>query len=215
MQRGRLIVLEGGEGAGKSSNLQALQHMLEARGLNALRTREPGGTPLGEALRHLLLDPVYAGMELKAELLMMFAMRAQHVAQVIRPALAQGTWVISDRFTSSSYAYQGGGRGLAVESIAWLEDFVQDDLRPDLTLVLDAPVEVGLARMHSRGQPEDRIEHEGRAFFERVRASFLAQAAAAPERFAVIDASQPLANVQHALCAAVDQFFAKVWGSAG
>lgn len=211
MQPGRFIVLEGGEGAGKSSNLQALQDMLESRGLRVIRTREPGGTPLGEALRELLLDPACTGMDLKAELLMMFAMRAQHVAQVIRPALDAGAWVVSDRFTSSSYAYQGGGRGLALDAIAWLENFVQQDLRPDLTLVLDTPVEVGLARMRSRGEPEDRIEHEGRPFFERVRASFLAQADAAPNRFMLLDATKPLDEVQADLCAAVDRFFAPLW----
>jgi len=213
MQRGRFIVLEGGEGAGKSSNLQCLQQMLEARGLHVLRTREPGGTPLGEALRFILLDPVYEGMELKAELLLMFAMRAQHVAQVIRPALEAGTWVISDRFTSSSYAYQGGGRGLDNDAIAWLERFVQDDLRPDMTLLLDTPVDVGLARMRSRGEPEDRIEHEGRPFFERVRASFLAQVAATPERFIVLDAAQPLDAVQAAMHAEVERFFAPLWSA--
>ncbi len=211
MQRGQFIVLEGGEGAGKSSNLHALQQMLEARGLSVLRTREPGGTPLGEALRFILLDPVYAGMELKAELLMMFAMRAQHVAQVIRPALDAGTWVISDRFTSSSYAYQGGGRGLDKTAISWLENFVQDDLRPDLTLLFDTPVDVGLARMRSRGEPEDRIEHESRPFFERVRADFLAQAAAAPERFIVLDAAQTLESVQSSMLTEVERFFAPCW----
>lgn len=211
MQRGRLIVLEGGEGAGKSSNLHSLQQMLEARGLSVIRTREPGGTPLGEALRFVLLDPIYAGMELKAELLLMFAMRAQHVAQVIRPALEAGIWVISDRFTSSSYAYQGGGRGLDKASIAWLETFVQDDLRPDLTLLFDTPVDVGLARMRSRGEPEDRIEHEGRPFFERVRESFLAQAAAAADRFVVLDAAKPQDAVQAQMLAEVEHFFAALW----
>lgn len=197
--KGRFIVLEGGEGAGKSSNLDVLQSLLEDRGLRVLRTREPGGTSLGEAVRGLLLDPAFAGMEAKAELLLMFAARAQHVTQVIRPALEAGVWVISDRFTSSTYAYQGGGRGLPWQAIAWLESFVQEELRPDLTLLLDAPVELGLARMRGRGEPEDRIEREGRPFFERVRAAFLAQAEAAPDRFAVIDASQPLDEVQAAL----------------
>ncbi|MEW5973705.1 MAG: dTMP kinase [Pseudomonadota bacterium] len=197
--KGRFIVLEGGEGAGKSSNLDVLQRLLEDRGLRVLRTREPGGTPLGEAVRGLLLDPAFTGMEAKTELLLMFAARAQHVAQVIRPALEEGVWVISDRFTSSSYAYQGGGRGLPHDAIAWLESFVQDELRPDLTLLLDTPVEVGLARMRSRGEPEDRIEREGRPFFERVRAAFLAQAEVAPDRFAVIDAIQSLDEVQAAL----------------
>lgn len=206
---GRFIVLEGGEGAGKSSNLDYLQRLLEGQGLRVLRTREPGGTPLGEAVRGLLLDPAFAGMEARAELLLMFAARAQHVAQVIRPALEEGVWVISDRFTSSSYAYQGGGRGLPNEAIAWLEGFVQDDLRPDLTLLLDTPVEVGLARMRSRGEPEDRIEREGRPFFERVRAAFLAQAEAAPGRFAVIDASEPLEQVQVAMHRALEPLLAE------
>lgn len=197
--KGRFIVLEGGEGVGKSSNLDVLQSLLEDRGLRVLRTREPGGTSLGEAVRGLLLDPAFAGMEAKTELLLMFAARAQHVTQVIRPALEAGVWVISDRFTSSTYAYQGGGRGLPWQAIAWLESFVQEELRPDLTLLLDTPVEVGLARMRGRGEPEDRIEREGRPFFERVRAAFLAQAEAAPDRFAVIDASQPLDEVQAAL----------------
>ncbi|MGK0673410.1 MAG: dTMP kinase [Halothiobacillaceae bacterium] len=194
--KGRFIVLEGGEGAGKSSNLDFIQRLLEEYGKTVLRTREPGGTPLGEAVRDLLLDPAFAGMEAKTELLLMFAARAQHVAQVIRPALEAGTWVISDRFTSSSYAYQGGGRGLPWEAIAWLEDFVQGGLRPDLTLLLDAPVEVGLAR--KRGS-KDRIESEERAFFERVRGVFLRQAEMDPERFAVIDARLPLDAVQVAL----------------
>lgn len=206
---GRFIVLEGGEGAGKSSNLDYLQRLLEGRGLRVLRTREPGGTPLGEAVRGLLLDPAFAGMEARSELLLMFAARAQHVAQVIRPALDEGVWVISDRFTSSSYAYQGGGRGLPNEAIAWLEAFVQDELRPDLTLLLDTPVEVGLARMRSRGEPEDRIEREGRPFFERVRAAFLAQAEAAPGRFAVIDASEPLERVQVAMQRALEPILAE------
>lgn len=203
--RGKFIVLEGGEGAGKSSNLQALQELFEARGLRVLRTREPGGTPLGEAVRDLLLDPAHAGMEVKAELLLMFAARAQHVAQVIRPALEAGVWVVSDRFTSSSYAYQGGGRGLPLEAIGWLEGFVQDELRPDLTLLLDTPVEVGLERMRSRGEPEDRIEQEGRPFFERVRSAFLAQAEAHADRFAVLDATQPLDRVQADLRQAVER----------
>jgi len=201
---GRFIVLEGGEGVGKSSNLDALQRLLEDHGLRVLRTREPGGTPLGEAVRELLLDPAFVGMDAKAELLLMFAARAQHVARVIRPALEEGVWVISDRFTSSTYAYQGGGRGLPHEAIAWLESFVQQGLRPDLTLLLDTPVEVGLARMRSRGEPEDRIEREGRPFFERVRAAFLAQAEAAPERFAVIDARLPLDQVQAAMYRALE-----------
>lgn len=207
--RGKFIVLEGGEGAGKSSNLNALQDLLEARGMRVLRTREPGGTPLGEAVRGLLLDSAFAGMEARTELLLMFAARAQHVAQVICPALDEGVWVISDRFTSSSYAYQGGGRGLPREAIAWLESFVQDDLRPDLTLLLDTPVEVGLERMRSRGEPEDRIEREGRPFFERVRAAFLAQAEAHAERFVVLDATQTIEHVQAAMRQSVERLLAE------
>lgn len=205
--KGRFIVLEGGEGVGKSSNLDVLQQFLQAKGINVLRTREPGGTALGEAVRQLLLDPGFAGMEAKTELLLMFAARAQHVAQVIRPALEVGVWVISDRFTSSTYAYQGGGRGLPWEAIAWLEQFVQGDVRPDLTLLLDTPVAVGLERMRRRGEPEDRIEREGRPFFERVRAAFLAQAEAEPERFVVIDASLPLAQVQEAMLRALQRLW--------
>ena len=177
--------------------------------MRVLRTREPGGTPLGEAVRGLLIDPDFAGMEARTELLLMFAARAQHVAQVIRPALEEGVWVISDRFTSSSYAYQGGGRGLPREAIGWLETFVQDDLRPDLTLLLDTPVEVGLERMRSRGEPEDRIEREGRPSFERVRAAFLAHAEAHAERFVVLDATQAIEHVQAAMRQSVERLLAE------
>ena len=143
---GRFITLEGGEGVGKSSNLEFIRRHLEAAGKAVIVTREPGGTPLGEQVRGLLLDHRHNGMSADAELLLMFAARAEHLAQVIRPALAAGRWVLCDRFTDATYAYQGGGRGIATERIAVLETWVQGDLRPDLTLLLDAPVAVGMAR---------------------------------------------------------------------
>lgn len=193
MARGRFITLEGGEGAGKSSNLDFLRECLEQRGIRVLITREPGGTRLGEAIRGWLLE--YRNMDPNAELLLLFAARAQHLCEVIRPALARGDWVISDRFTDATYAYQGGGRGLPEERIAWLAGWVQQDLRPDLTLLFDVPVQVGLDRLQQR-LFSDRFEQEQRDFLERVRRRYLALAAAEPERFRVIDASQPLELVR-------------------
>jgi dTMP kinase len=187
--RGILVSIEGGEGAGKSTVLAAVQAALHARGFEVLATREPGGTVAGEAIRELLLD---TGTQLvaEAELLLMFAARAQLVRELIEPALARGAAVLSDRFTDASYAYQGGGRGIDSATIAALERWAAG-LKPDLTLLLDVGVEVGLARARSRGGEPDRIESERADFFERVRASYLARAAAEPARFRVIDASQP------------------------
>ncbi|MDX1434783.1 MAG: dTMP kinase [Gammaproteobacteria bacterium] len=201
--RGRFITVEGIEGAGKSTQVAAIATFLEARGLGAVLTREPGGTPLGEAVRGLLLDPAFTGMAADAELLLMFAARAEHLARVIEPALAAGSWVVSDRFTDATYAYQGGGRGLDAARIAAVEDWVQGALRPDLTLVLDLPVETGLARIAARGGP-DRFEGEDRAFFERTRAVYLARARAAPARYRVVDASGPPEAVRTAVLAAVE-----------
>jgi dTMP kinase len=195
---GLFITLEGPEGAGKSTNREYLAERLRASGLDVVLTREPGGTPLAERIRELLLAPSDETMCVDTELLLMFAARAQHLAQVIRPALARGAVVLCDRFTDATYAYQGGGRGLSHERIAQLETFVQGDLRPDLTLVFDLPVEIGLARASARGRL-DRFEQEGRAFFEAVRSAYLARAAAAPSRYRVIDAGQSLAQVQQAL----------------
>ncbi|MES9971706.1 MAG: dTMP kinase [Candidatus Thiodiazotropha sp.] len=193
--KGRFITVEGGEGAGKSSNLAYIQSLLEAAGKQVLFTREPGGTPLGEAIRELLLGHKHTGMADDTELLLMFAARAEHLQQKIMPALEQGTWVLCDRFTDASFAYQGAGRGLSYEKIANLQQFVQGSLRPDLTLLLDLPVETGLQRAGQRSEP-DRFESEKRDFFEKVRSGYLQIAAQEPDRVKVIDASPALQQVQ-------------------
>ncbi|ALN90716.1 MULTISPECIES: dTMP kinase [Lysobacter] len=185
----RLITLEGGEGAGKSTVLAALRGALEAAGIEAVYTREPGGTPLAEQIRGLMLDTHHEPAVAETELLLAFAARAQHVRATILPALQRGAWVVSDRFTDASYAYQGAGRGLDLDFIADLERRVVG-IRPALTLLLDVPVEVGLQRMRGRGAA-DRIEGERNDFFERVRQGYRDRAAAEPQRFEVIDASQP------------------------
>nr|WP_218115739.1 dTMP kinase [Pseudomonas putida] len=192
---GLFITLEGPEGAGKSTNRDYLAARLREHGLDVVLTREPGGTPLAEKVRELLLAPSDEGMAADTELLLVFAARAQHLAQVIRPALARGSVVLCDRFTDATYAYQGGGRGLSVERIAALEQFVQGNLRPDLTLVFDLPVEVGLARAAARGRL-DRFEQEGQAFFEAVRQAYLQRAQGAPQRYSLLDAAQSLEAVQ-------------------
>nr|WP_024307582.1 dTMP kinase [Pseudomonas sp. P818] len=192
---GLFITLEGPEGAGKSTNREYLAERLREQGVDVLLTREPGGTPLAERIRELLLDPSDEPMAADTELLLVFAARAQHLQQVIRPALAKGCVVLCDRFTDATYAYQGGGRGLSIERIAQLEQFVQAELRPDLTLIFDLPVEVGLARAAARGRL-DRFEQEGRGFFEAVRQAYLQRTAQAPQRYRVLDAGQSLAQVQ-------------------
>ncbi|WP_417703005.1 dTMP kinase [Pseudomonas sp.] len=192
---GLFITLEGPEGAGKSTNREYLAERLREQGVDVLLTREPGGTPLAERIRELLLDPSDEPMAADAELLLVFAARAQHLQQVIRPALARGCVVLCDRFTDATYAYQGGGRGLSMERIAQLEQFVQGELRPDLTLIFDLPIEIGLARAAARGRL-DRFEQEGRGFFEAVRQAYLQRAAQAPQRYRVLDAGQTLAQVQ-------------------
>ncbi len=194
MSEAKFITLEGGEGVGKTTNLQFIEHYLASRKIEFIRTREPGGTPAGEAIRNLLLG--LEGLGPEAELLLVFAARAQHVDQVIRPALAAGSWVVSDRFTDASYAYQGGGRGLDPAAIGFLENWVQKGLHPDLTLLLDAPVEIGLARAKRRGGPADRFELEVPVFFTKVRQAYLERAECYPERIKVIDAARPLAEVQ-------------------
>ncbi|GLH31277.1 thymidylate kinase [Pseudomonas sp. BR1R-5] len=195
---GLFITLEGPEGAGKSTNRDYLAARLREQGLDVVLTREPGGTPLAEKVRELLLAPSDEVMAADTELLLVFAARAQHLAQVIRPALERGAVVLCDRFTDATYAYQGGGRGLSVERIAVLEQFVQDELRPDLTLVFDLPVEVGLARAAARGRL-DRFEQEGQAFFEAVRQAYLQRARREPQRYDLLDAAQPLEAVQRAI----------------
>lgn len=201
---GLLVSIEGGEGAGKSSVREAVAQRLVARGYEVVQTREPGGTPAGEAIRALLLDPA-SHLVAEAELLLMFASRAQLVCQVVKPALARGAAVISDRFTDASFAYQGGGRGLETGHIAELERWVVG-IRPDLTLLLDVGVEVGLARARSRGAEPDRIEREQVEFFERVRAAYLARAAAEPGRFLVIDAAAAAADVVASVLSALDRW---------
>lgn len=195
---GLFITLEGPEGAGKSTNRDYLASRLGDAGIEVLLTREPGGTPLAERIRELLLAPSDEPMAADTELLLVFAARAQHLSQVIRPALARGCVVLCDRFTDATYAYQGGGRGLSHARIAVLEEFVQGELRPDLTLVFDLPVEIGLARAAARGQL-DRFEREARSFFEAVRQTYLQRAAAEPQRYRIVDAAQPLAQVQDSL----------------
>ncbi len=200
--RGRFVTVEGIEGAGKSTQMDAIRQYLEERGIRVVMTREPGGTPLSEAVRTLLLDPDNRGMSPDTELLLVFAARAEHLHKVIRPALESGDWVLSDRFTDATFAYQGGGRGIEAARIATLEEWVQGRLRPDLTLLLDVPVEAGMSRIAGRGQ-RDRFEREDREFFQRIRNSYLQRAAAEPQRFRRIDASAPVQQVSREALAAV------------
>ncbi|HHS83419.1 MAG TPA: dTMP kinase [Gammaproteobacteria bacterium] len=205
---GCFITVEGGEGAGKSSNLAFVRRYLEQHGKQLVVTREPGGTSLGEAIRALLLDHRNNEITDDTELLLMFAARAQHIAEVIRPALEQGKWVLCDRFTDATYAYQGGGRGISRERIAVLEQWVQQGLEPDLTLLLDIPVLQGLERAGQRSAP-DRFEREQNAFFERVRAAYLEQVRRNPQRYRVIDASKPLEQVQRSIAEVLAQWLAQ------
>ena len=207
MTRGKFITLEGGEGAGKSSNIPFIETYLRERGINLLMTREPGGTPLSERIRTILLDKQEQHMTSDTELLLMFAARAQHLEQVIQPALANGQWVICDRFTDATYAYQGGGRGIANARIAILEQWVQGDFRPDKTLIFDLPVTTGLARAGQRSSP-DRFEQEDLSFFERVRDAYLQRAQAAPTRYAIIDAAPDLKTVQRQIATILDSLLA-------
>ena len=202
---GKFITVEGGEGVGKTSNLAFMEARLRAAGIAVRVTREPGGTALGEDIRGLLLGHRHDGMASDTELLLMFAARAEHLAKVIMPALATGQWVLCDRFTDATYAYQGGGRGIAREHIAQLEQWVQSDLRPDLTVLLDTSIAVGLQRAGERSAP-DRFEREQSVFFERVRATYLDLANRNPQRFRIIDTTQPLDAVQRELGAVLDAY---------
>jgi dTMP kinase len=208
MMPGKFITVEGGEGVGKTTNLAFIEARLRAAGIAVVVTREPGGTALGEDIRGLLLGHRHDGMASDTELLLMFAARAEHLAKVIRPALANGQWVLCDRFTDATYAYQGGGRGIAREHIAQLEQWVQGDLRPDLTLLLDVPIAVGLQRAGDRSAP-DRFESEQAAFFERVRADYLERAGLEPNRYRIIDTAQTLADVQHTLGGVLDAYIGR------
>ncbi|MCU0896167.1 MAG: dTMP kinase [Burkholderiales bacterium] len=191
--RGKFVTLEGIDGAGKSTHLQWLAERLRAQGRDVVVTREPGGTPLGERLREIIL---HEAMDLDTEALLVFAARQEHIRRVIAPSLAAGTWVVSDRFTDATFAYQGGGRGIPFERLEVLETWVQQGLQPDLTLFFDVPVAVGQERLRQATAAPDRFEREQAAFFERVRSGYLRRAAAAPERFRIVDSSRPLADVK-------------------
>jgi dTMP kinase len=190
-----LITVEGIEGVGKTTNINWICECLAELGISYVQSREPGGTALAEEIRQLLLTPRDEEMADLTELLLVFAARAQHLHRLIKPALARNEWVVCDRFTDATYAYQGGGRGLDVRVITALETLVQNDLRPDLTLILDIDPVQGLARAHQRGAP-DRFEQEALSFFTRVRDTYLERAAAAPERYLIVDAGRPLPDVQ-------------------
>jgi len=195
MGPGCFVTVEGVEGAGKTTQLAFMRAYLEQAGRRVTPTREPGGTPLGEEIRALLLGHRHDGMALATETLLMFAARAEHLERVIRPALATGHWVLCDRFTDATYAYQGGGRGLPAQRIAILEDWAQGTLRPDLTLVFDLPVEMGLERVGRRGAA-DRFEREEKAFFERIRAVYLDRARRHPDRYRIVNADRPVEAVR-------------------
>lgn len=206
--RGKFISLEGSDASGKSTNIQVIADFLKAQHIPFVLTHEPGGTPLAEALRTFLLNMHDEKIASKTELLLMFAARAQHIDQLIEPTLASGKWIICSRFTDSTFAYQGGGRGVAEADICLLEKLVQGTLQPDLTLLLDLPVEIAMQRANKRGQLLDRIEHEDQDFFERIRSAYLKRAAEFPQRIRVIDASQTIEKVQNEiinLIAALDQ----------
>jgi dTMP kinase len=204
MRRGLFITLEGAEGAGKSTSLPFVRDWLQQAGCKVLVTREPGGTELGERVREILLHGREIEISGETEILLLFAARAEHLAKFIRPALAAGTTVLCDRFTDATYAYQGGGRGVALERIAQLETWVQGDLRPDMTLLFDVPVEVGLERANRRSRP-DRFEREDIAFFERVRRTYLERAAREPQRVRVIDARPPVPEVERQIAAVLQE----------
>lgn len=202
----KFITVEGTEGVGKTTNINFIKSWLRQNEIKFVATREPGGTPLAEEIRDLLLKPRDELVVSTAELLLMFAGRAQHLNKVILPALQADTWVLCDRFTDATYAYQGFGRQMSSELIVQLENIVQGDIRPDLTLLLDIPVEIGLERANDRGDP-DRFEQEQQDFFNRVRAGYLSLANENSDRYVVIDASQELQGVQTDIALALDTFY--------
>ncbi len=205
--RSWFITLEGGEGAGKSTALACMRDWLMRNGHIVEVTREPGGTPLGERVRELLLHSKDVEISADAEVLLMFAARAEHLVRVVRPALARGATVLCDRFTDATYAYQGGGLGVPAERIAALETWVQSALRPDLTLLFDVPVETGLMRAAGRSGAPDRFESRARGFLDRVRETYLERARREPLRIRVIDASRPVNEVEQAVAATLTEFF--------
>jgi dTMP kinase len=193
--RGKFITLEGMDGAGKSTHIPFIVALLEARGIEVVSTREPGGTPLGESLRGLLLNHP---MHPETETLLMFAARREHIAQVIEPALARGAYVLSDRFTDATFAYQCGGRGVSSEKILVLEQWVQGELQPDATLLFDVPVHVSVQRLAGARAP-DKFERESTDFFTRIRESYLDRARHNPQRFHVVDANRPIPDIHKSL----------------
>jgi len=198
VQRGKFITIEGGEGVGKTTNIAFIQGLLAEKGIETVVTREPGGTPLAEEIREVLIKNREEAVVSETELLLMFAARAQHLHRLILPAIEAGKWVISDRFTDATYAYQSGGRGVPAEKVALLENFVQGEFRPDLTLLLDAPIEVGMQRARDRGKL-DRFEEEQQTFFEKVRANYLERSQQESGRFKIVDASKSLESVQESI----------------
>ncbi len=208
MKKGLFITVEGGEGVGKTTNINFIQSQLEQKGFEVIVTREPGGTPLAEEIREVLIKNREEPVVSETELLLMFAARAQHLNQKILPAINEGKVVISDRFTDATYAYQSGGREVPAEKVGLLENFVQGDFRPDLTLLLDAPIEVGMQRAIDRGKL-DRFEEEKSEFFHKVRNNYLSRAQAEPKRFKIIDATQRLEAVQADITLVLDLLFAE------
>lgn len=205
MQRGKFITIEGQDGAGKTTNINVLKECLESANIAFVQSREPGGTALGESVRELILNSGDERIGNKAELLLMFAARAQHIQDVIEPALARGDWVLCDRFTDATYAYQGGGRGMNMADISILEHYVQGELRPHLTVLLDLPVEVGENRAGQRSKP-DRFEQQKHDFKQKVRDCYLARAQANSETIKVVDASQSIENVKESIEALMKRF---------
>lgn len=203
MTAGKFITFEGIDGAGKSTHIAYVAQLLRDRGTTVLTTREPGGTPLGEALREMLLHQT---MHLETEALLMFAARREHIAQVIDPALSRGDWVISDRFTDASFAYQGGGRQLALDKLDALEAWVHPHLQPDLTLLFDVPLEVAKARLDAE-RVLDKFEKEKADFFAATRAEYLRRAKAFPQRFCVIDSTRPIAHIQEEIATIIDRLY--------
>lgn len=203
MERGKFITIDGVEGAGKSTQIEFICEYLKAKGIQVILTREPGGTELGESIRTLLLSNSTGDMHADTELMLMFAARNEHIQNKIIPALNQGNWVLSDRFTDSSYAYQGGGRGLDVDRISQLESWVVQDFTPDMTLLLDVPVEIGMSRVESRGK-KDRIEMEKMDFFDRVRRAYIARSKEFPDRIKLIDSSQTIEHTTRQIGSILD-----------
>lgn len=205
MKNGKFISIEGIEGAGKSTQIDFIQNFLQQQGKRVVVTREPGGTKLGEQIRELLLAPRDNGMSHDAELLLMFAARAEHIEQVIKPAIARGDWVLCDRFVDATFAYQGGGRGIPDERIKTISDWTLDGLQTDITLLFDLPVETGQQRVVKRLQEKDRFEQEKAAFFQKIRDCYLERAEQEPERIKIIDASRDISAVQQQVSTLLDE----------